>query len=863
MKDKFFSLITAVIEKLISIIWKSDTKSQSRSKIEIQDIAAGRDVIINVIYRDEHNLEEIQRVSIRELVNTQLQNQLTKEKNSKKYIPDIFVEIAQVKDQARYFSHPTLFFQKVLDEVERLNFNDANRVLQKLSLPSIQFDWRDNSYPTITIDETYESISSLNNVLIQINNVLYPYSYPWRNSTSLEMTEIPPSKQYVYKDMRYFLGGEVSSVMSKIDKLLDHLELMSSPILFIVGRAGQGKTNFVCNFAEAVLVKRDIPCIFFTGREFNHVAPERIGEYFVNSIFGDKFGGLDNSLDYLSKLAVESNTPVIIIIDGINEHKNIQDFAHHLEKFVEKVLQYKHIKLILTCRTEYFEERFSNFRQSSFAREIRFVDDLERYMSEMHQVQMVEGYFRFFNLPLSSLSQPAAETLEKDTLLLRMFCEAYGDENAKEEIQLSNVINIYREKIFREYFNRKIDDMTEYDGDTSRIRVKPREKYSQVLDHIIMLMIEQGQYANIPTTDLPSGYDNEVGNLLGEDIIVRKDLVTTDDPFNDPVEVISFTFDEFRDFLIAKHLINSVFQQDQQKFNKVVDRVIAPKSSIAEGVATYLFFASRRANGRDILNVIDRKEWYRGIFVKSIFSVEEELITQADRDEIKTSFYENVGNAYWIIRMLVQRWRTTLYPQLNIRLLFEIFNELDKDVYDKLVKPSVRGWRHAFEESYIKLLTSQLEVKLDDKDFVDDTDFVNFMELLIFFFPIFDEEPLDLPAFHAFNKFAELKPGIAITLLKKHTRNPHSEIQTQVWRMLTYVENMEIPAELVEEACDLLLEFDEAGFRDSVSVIKEIVRFLEKCAIENNQSYPKAVVEQMERYFFLPYLDELTDDIGT
>jgi len=622
MKSKVWGLSpTAIVEKLKSRMRQLTKKSQYHGegepagKIVAEHINADGDVIIvlgtYVDRRGEQHLEETQRISVRELVDTQLQNQLAKEKNSKKYIPDIFVEVAEVKDQARYFAHPTLFFQKVLDEVERLNFNDVNRVLQKLSLQPIQFDWQDSLCPTATIDDTYRCVSSLHDALSQINSILYPYSYPWRNSTSIEITEIPSSKRYVFKDMRYLLGGVVSSVMRNIDELLEHLNLMSAPILFMVGRAGQGKTNFVCNFAETVLVKRDIPCVFFTGREFNHVAPERIGEYFVKSIFGDKISGLDNSLDCLSKLAVESNTPVIIIIDGINEHKNIQDFAHHLEKLVEKVLQYKHIRIILTCRTEYFEERFSNFKQSSFAQEIRFVDNLERRMSEMHQDQMVEGYFRFFNLPLSSLSQHAAQILKKDTLLLRMFCEAYGDENAKEEIQLPNIIDIYREKIFREYFKRKIDDITDYDDDASRIRVRHEEKYRQVLDHIIMLMIERGQYANIPITDLPSDFDNALGILLGEDIIVRKDLVNIDDPFDASVEVISFTFDEFRDFLIAKHLINVIFQQDQQKFEEVVDRITTPESSVAEGVATYLFFASRRSSGEDIRKVIGEREWYK------------------------------------------------------------------------------------------------------------------------------------------------------------------------------------------------------------------------------------------------------------
>jgi len=86
----------------------------------------------------EQHFSETQKVPVGELINNHLYRQLAREKNSKKYIPDIFVEVAKVKDQARFFAHPTLFFQKVLDEVARLNFSDVNRILRKLSLQPIQ-----------------------------------------------------------------------------------------------------------------------------------------------------------------------------------------------------------------------------------------------------------------------------------------------------------------------------------------------------------------------------------------------------------------------------------------------------------------------------------------------------------------------------------------------------------------------------------------------------------------------------------------------------------------------------------------------------------------------------------------------------
>lgn len=813
----------------------------------------------------EQHFSEAQRIPVGQLINSHLHRQLAKEKNSKKYIPSIFVEVAKVKDKARFFAHPTLFFQKALDEVERLNFGDVNRILRRLSLQPIQLNWQRSPDAEVTLDDVYECISSLREALNQARDAMFPHSYPWRASSDTEASDVPLHKRYVYRDMRYSLGRAVYSVLWDIDEIIDNLELMSSRVLFVVGRAGQGKTNFVCDFAETVLAKRGIPCMFFTGREFNHITPERIDEYFVKSVFDDRVNGLDDALDHLSKFAVGSNAPAVIIIDGINEHKNIQAFSHHLEKLVEKVLEYKRIKLIITCRSEYFEERFSNFKRSSFAEEIHFIDDLERHMSEIHKDRMLEGYFRFFNLRYPYISEHAAKILENDTLLLRMFCEAYGDENARGEIQLPQIVDIYREKIFREYLERKIEGAVEYDEDFSRIRVRSGEEYRQVLEHIVQLMVQREQYADIAIAVLPTEYDSALGGLLGEDVIVRKDLVNIDDAFDDRVEVINFTFDEFRDFLLAKYLVSVVFPQDQQGFEEVVDRITAPGSTVAEGVRTYLFFASKRPSGRGILRVIGEKEWYRDIFIKSIFSVEEEFIRQDDLDEVKIRFHENERNASWIIRMLVWRWRTCWYPRLNIGLLFEIFDELDEDSYTRLVEPSVRNGRiYDFDNSYIKRLTSQLEEELDGENLLEDTDFVSLMELLVYFFPVWGEWPLSFPAFETFTRFAELEPDAAVALLAKHTRITHLGIRTQVWRMLAYIaKSKEIPTELVEEACQLLLEVSENEQLKSDSLAKEIVRLLETCAIEKRIWYVDSIVQQMRHHTLFPSLYEQIDDTGT
>lgn len=45
--------------------------------------------------------------------------EIGKEKRSRKYIPDIFIESTEIKEKLRYFSEPFLFFEKIVENTER------------------------------------------------------------------------------------------------------------------------------------------------------------------------------------------------------------------------------------------------------------------------------------------------------------------------------------------------------------------------------------------------------------------------------------------------------------------------------------------------------------------------------------------------------------------------------------------------------------------------------------------------------------------------------------------------------------------------------------------------------------------------
>ena len=61
----------------------------------------------------EQHIGENQKIPVGDLLNKHFNNQLAKEKNSRKYIPDIFIEVAEVKDNARFLLILFCFFKKL------------------------------------------------------------------------------------------------------------------------------------------------------------------------------------------------------------------------------------------------------------------------------------------------------------------------------------------------------------------------------------------------------------------------------------------------------------------------------------------------------------------------------------------------------------------------------------------------------------------------------------------------------------------------------------------------------------------------------------------------------------------------------
>ena len=693
-----------------------------------------------------------------------LDRQIAKEKNSKKYIPDVFTEVAEVKDKARYFAHPVLFLNKVLEQAARINIEPANRMFRVLSLEPVSPLPDELMVPVDKITDVEKRCEDLLQALRPVRDRLAPFASGHAKAIP---TEVPSERYVLYEQICYYAQGASGGVMRAIDDLVDHLGLISSRVLCLVGRAGRGKTNFVCDFADGFLKSHSILCMLFTGRGINEADVRLIGEYMMKSVVGDRQGlGLDRFLEQLSSLCSECNNPAVVIVDGLNEHTSIRAFSQHLETLLEKLVQYPFIKVIITCRSEYFTQRFSNLTNASFASKLYLIQNLEGSMEDAHKEHLVYAYFRFFNLA-ARLHAKAWEALEQDALLLRMFCEAYGDHTASSVTELPEVLDIYREEIFRVYFNRVMARFAETQSHGSSLNVGLSTQIKRVFLKIIDMMLERGQFSNIPIADLDEELLPALETLLGEDVIVRKDLLENTSLLDEKSEVISFTFDEFRDFLIADQVINGAGSSDLAQFGRTLERLTDTECPVAEGLRKYSFFISKRIDRPSVQKVIREFDWYEEVFLECLFSLPDYLIAGEDIELLKDLFSRGLKYSAPIILGLLVRHNTDKYPKLSANVLFSLLLPLSERDYAKLVRPvfSRAEYEH-FGIPYVSIgrLCNAIRKRHDDGGLAESDSTENTLQLLACLAPIEDQE-YRAPAVILFREMADKHRELALSVL--------------------------------------------------------------------------------------------------
>lgn len=499
-------------------------------------------------------------------------NALSKDKlqeftKNKKYIPLLFVELSNTKELLRYFIYGKKWRKRIIS-----NFNYLYKGKK---------DFRNFSKQYLK-HHRLSSFSSLETIKKTIDKHL---SYFSGHEYSKDNSSYFPDYKYTLDINSYCHQESLKNEKKKC-------EIIESSFILIKGTAGNGKTNLVCNIVD-LLLKLKKRVIFINAKD-------------VQVSFRDYLLSRLNLYFFLKKIASGIYSlffkcfETYIVIDAINENDTI-DFSKQLFSEIDKLLTSK-VKIIITCRQEYFEQRFSSFIDNMNKK--TFVIDLKDYRDIPAKEKLLERYCKNYNVakPLPFISEQLFST---SLLLLRLYFEV-------NEGKTNQDISLYRFKIYQEYIR-------------SLEKKYSKENVEEFIDSIAKKMIEKHIFNYISIKDVTNNEQQILfirkisdDNLLtGRKIIKNENSIAE---FSD--EVVYFPFDELRDYCLARYLVikyNKEIEEgngDDAKENLYAFLKSLRKGYLSplEGILHYLYLHFKANKQSDICKDLLAQEFYNDLW---------------------------------------------------------------------------------------------------------------------------------------------------------------------------------------------------------------------------------------------------------
>ena len=594
------------------------------------------------------------------------QQKIEDEKRTKKYIPSVFVETSGTKEEMRYFANPMFFYRKIDDDIRRIDLTHFNELLGMAKIDPMV----DNLSEISTL-EAPNSLTELRARLIRQSTVLEaiqehisPFSWYGDHAARFEPSGYSAGYWEVF---RISIESSGSGVFSSHEKVSKKIGIAQAKIFLVTGMAGQGKTNFICDLIENQFRAFEVPTIFIPARSLNdYPGPNRILSYVKNNRFAPDVASLHDLFTLLNNVAEECQKPFVIAIDGINEVGDLDGFGAELRVFLEALCQYDSVKTIITCRSEFFDHKFSGVFEPQFSDHLYRVQDLRNEMSDDNKSRLLGTYLRHFQIK-AKLSKHAKEFLKNDLILLRIFSEIHEGKD------IGYLPDIYKGDIFEKYLTMKIEEFP----------IPSRQKVLNSLYKICSRMLGDENFSQISVEGFDDSERQIFERLIGEDIILRREVPSTG-LASVGIENISFTYDELRDFMLAYYAVERLAETTPSEINSIFEKI--PKWPIYEGFFRYAYVLARKKNNDTVLAACEASEDFHSHYLNNLSLLSADIQTPEDVKRVETilkgsTAEHNLRDVAWFL--FGKRADSGL---LNVRILLDHVNRLDDEESERFME---------------------------------------------------------------------------------------------------------------------------------------------------------------------------------
>lgn len=498
------------------------------------------------------------------LLSTKLVNSLSRKKikelkKNRKYIPELYVELDNTLELLRYYVYSNLRFGFIRAFCWKVRLvNDFYAIIGKNFFKKLLFG-------------VFQSKRTL---LYEIDINARKYKYYSREQEKRKKDPYFPNKLSLE-------GGDSYWIYEKLKVLQKKVEMQSSKSVLVVGSAGNGKTNLLCRITE-ILLKLNKKVVYINARDIT----DDIYDYLIKQL--GFFWPLNKFGRGMVLLYIRFYHP-FFIIDAVNENDN-EEFSKKFFAFVDEITARK-AKVIISSREEYFKERFSkdigemNLKPHLLKIHSKYYANGVNEVLSRRQNTIITRYAKAFNV--RKPNDFIASQLFQSLLFLRLYFEVYRNNQTP-------VTSLYRHKIYKKY----IDNCIQQYDECSQLKIK------QMLEKIPQLMIAQGKYDFLKMSDVTVDFDcirlfrkfSDDNFLTSRKIIENKNSIAEDE-----IEVISFTFDELRDYCLARSLVKKC---DFEKIMEVFQEFGNYYGSPLEGVVHYVYIDAKENSKLDLCQYI-------------------------------------------------------------------------------------------------------------------------------------------------------------------------------------------------------------------------------------------------------------------
>ena len=352
--------------------------------------------------------------------------------------------------------------------------------------------------------------------------------------------------------------------------------------------------------------------------------------------------------------------------------------------------------MLITCRSEFFEQRFATLLDEPFAGQIYRIQDLKSNMSEASKERLLAAYFEHFSISLR-LSDKAADFLKSDLLLLRIFCEK--NEGSEGDF----VSDIYKGDLFEGYLQMRAKNFS----------IEHKRNIVPALYKIAKTMLDTDNFTNVSMQNFKQSELDLIDQLITDDIVLRREVPEAG-LSSIGAENVSFTYDELRDYIIAEYVVSELSEQGIEEVRALFERL--PGLPIREGLFRYVYILARMRSKELVIKLCEESDDFLTQYALNIHMIPPNFQRPSDAEKVRellmSSEHErHVRNLAFLL--FGRRDETHI---LNVAILVEHVNSLNDAQCESFMKAAFSNPQDYRREHWMERIGRFIDPIIDFSD---------------------------------------------------------------------------------------------------------------------------------------------------